>query len=36
MLRGSLLSKSPLASTSLANLAINEIPEATRDPTTTD
>jgi hypothetical protein len=36
MLRGALLRKSPLALTSFANLAINEILKATRNPTTTD
>jgi hypothetical protein len=36
MLRGALLVKSPLASTSFANLAINEILEATPNPTTAD
>jgi len=36
MLRGALLGKSPLASTSFANLAINEIFKATRNPATTD
>jgi hypothetical protein len=33
MLRGALLGKSPLASTSFANLAINESHEATPNPT---
>jgi hypothetical protein len=36
MLRGALLVKSPLAATSFANLAINEILEATPNPTTAD
>jgi hypothetical protein len=36
MLCGALLGKSPLASTSFANLAINEKLEATPDPNTTD
>jgi hypothetical protein len=33
---GALLGKSPLASTSLANFAINESLEATPNPNTTD
>jgi hypothetical protein len=36
MLCGALLGKSPLVSTSFANLAINESLEATPDPNTTD
>jgi hypothetical protein len=36
MRRGSLLVKSPLVSTSFANFAINEILEATPNPTTAD
>jgi hypothetical protein len=36
MRRGLLLVKSPLVSTSFANLAINEILEATPNPITTD
>jgi hypothetical protein len=36
MLRRALLGKSPLVSTSFANLAINEILEATPNPTTAD
>jgi len=36
MLRGALLGKSPLAATSFANLAINQILEASRNPSTTD
>jgi hypothetical protein len=36
MLRGALLVKSPLASTSFANLAISEILEATPNPATAD
>jgi hypothetical protein len=36
MLRGALLGKSPLTSTSFTNLAINQILEAPRNPTTTD
>jgi hypothetical protein len=36
MLRDALLGKLPLASTSFPNLAINEIFEATSNPTTAD
>jgi hypothetical protein len=36
MFGGALLGKSPLAAMSFANLAINQILEASRNPTTTD
>jgi hypothetical protein len=36
MLGDSLLGKSPLASMSFANIAINQILEASRNPATTD